>query len=54
MPSPTRPRAGHVCVYGRAPIALSHLACDLIALKDTVAGTHARRLFNQALGTSTR
>ena len=28
-------------------------ACDLIALKDTVAGTHARRLFNQALGTST-
>ena len=27
-------------------------ACDLIALKDTVAGTHARRLFNQALGTS--
>ena len=29
-------------------------ACDLIALKDTVAGTHARRLFNQALGTATR
>ena len=29
-------------------------ACDLIALKDTVTGTHARRLFNQALGTSTR
>ncbi|MEI8105439.1 MAG: polysaccharide deacetylase family protein [Actinomycetes bacterium] len=29
-------------------------ACDLIAIKDTVAGTHARRLFNQALGTSTR
>jgi len=29
-------------------------ACDLIALKDTIAGTHARRLFNQALGTSTR
>ncbi len=29
-------------------------ACDLIALKDTVAGTHARRLFNQVLGTSTR
>jgi peptidoglycan/xylan/chitin deacetylase (PgdA/CDA1 family) len=29
-------------------------ACDLIALKDTVAGTHARRFFNQALGTSTR
>jgi peptidoglycan/xylan/chitin deacetylase (PgdA/CDA1 family) len=29
-------------------------ACDLIALKDTVAGTYARRLFNQALGTSTR
>jgi peptidoglycan/xylan/chitin deacetylase (PgdA/CDA1 family) len=28
-------------------------ACDLISLKDTVAGTHARRLFNQALGTST-
>ena len=29
-------------------------ACDMIALKDTVTGTHARRLFNQALGTSTR
>ncbi len=29
-------------------------ACDLIALKDTVAGTHARRVFNQALGTATR
>ena len=29
-------------------------ACDLISVKDTVAGTHARRLFNQALGTSTR
>jgi len=29
-------------------------ACDLIALKDTVSGTHARRLFNAALGTSTK
>lgn len=29
-------------------------ACDLIALKDTVAGTHARRLLNAALGTSTK
>jgi peptidoglycan/xylan/chitin deacetylase (PgdA/CDA1 family) len=29
-------------------------ACDLIALKDTVSGTHARRLFNAALGTSSR
>jgi peptidoglycan/xylan/chitin deacetylase (PgdA/CDA1 family) len=29
-------------------------ACDLIALKDTVAGTHARRWFNAALGTSTK
>jgi peptidoglycan/xylan/chitin deacetylase (PgdA/CDA1 family) len=28
-------------------------ACDLISLKDTVTGTHARRLFNQALGTAT-
>jgi len=28
-------------------------ACDLISLKDTVTGTHARRLFNQVLGTST-
>ena len=28
-------------------------ACDLIAVKDTVAGTHARRLFNAALGTCT-
>ena len=27
-------------------------ACDLIAVKDTVAGTHARRWFNAALGTS--
>jgi peptidoglycan/xylan/chitin deacetylase (PgdA/CDA1 family) len=29
-------------------------ACDLIALKDTVTGTHARRIFNAALGTSTK
>jgi peptidoglycan/xylan/chitin deacetylase (PgdA/CDA1 family) len=29
-------------------------ACDLIGLKDTVTGTRARRLFNQALGTSTQ
>jgi peptidoglycan/xylan/chitin deacetylase (PgdA/CDA1 family) len=29
-------------------------ACDLIAIKDTVTGTHARRLFNAALGTSTK
>jgi peptidoglycan/xylan/chitin deacetylase (PgdA/CDA1 family) len=29
-------------------------ACDLIAVKDTVAGTHARRVFNAALGTSTK
>jgi hypothetical protein len=29
-------------------------ACDLISLKDTVTGTHARRLFNAELGTSTR
>jgi peptidoglycan/xylan/chitin deacetylase (PgdA/CDA1 family) len=29
-------------------------ACDLIGLKDTVAGTHARRWFNAALGTSTK
>jgi peptidoglycan/xylan/chitin deacetylase (PgdA/CDA1 family) len=29
-------------------------ACDLIALKDTVTGTRARRLFNAALGTSTK
>jgi peptidoglycan/xylan/chitin deacetylase (PgdA/CDA1 family) len=29
-------------------------ACDLIALKDTVAGTHARRWLNAALGTSTK
>jgi peptidoglycan/xylan/chitin deacetylase (PgdA/CDA1 family) len=29
-------------------------ACDLIAIKDTVTGTHARRLFNAALGTSSR
>jgi peptidoglycan/xylan/chitin deacetylase (PgdA/CDA1 family) len=29
-------------------------ACDLIAIKDTVAGTHARRWFNAALGTSTK
>jgi peptidoglycan/xylan/chitin deacetylase (PgdA/CDA1 family) len=29
-------------------------ACDLIAIKDTVTGTRARRLFNAALGTSTK
>jgi peptidoglycan/xylan/chitin deacetylase (PgdA/CDA1 family) len=29
-------------------------ACDLIAVKDTVSGTHARRLFNAALGTSSK
>lgn len=29
-------------------------ACDLIGVKDTVAGTHARRIFNAALGTSTK
>ena len=29
-------------------------ACDLISLKDTVTGTHARRLFNAALGTSSK
>jgi len=29
-------------------------ACDLIAVKDTVAGTHARRLFNAVLRTSTK
>jgi peptidoglycan/xylan/chitin deacetylase (PgdA/CDA1 family) len=29
-------------------------ACDLISLKDTVSGTHARRLFNAVLGTSTK
>jgi peptidoglycan/xylan/chitin deacetylase (PgdA/CDA1 family) len=29
-------------------------ACDLIAIKDTVTGTRARRVFNQALGTATQ
>ena len=29
-------------------------ACDLIGLKDTVTGTHARRIFNAALGTSSK
>ena len=29
-------------------------ACDLIAVKDTVTGTRARRVFNAALGTSTK
>ncbi len=29
-------------------------ACDLIAVKDTVSGTHARRLLNAALGTSSK
>ena len=29
-------------------------ACDLIAVKDTVAGTHVRRAVNSALGTATR
>jgi peptidoglycan/xylan/chitin deacetylase (PgdA/CDA1 family) len=29
-------------------------ACDLIAVKDTIAGTHARRAFNALLRTSTK
>jgi peptidoglycan/xylan/chitin deacetylase (PgdA/CDA1 family) len=29
-------------------------ACDLIAVKDTIAGTHARRVFNAVLRTSTK
>jgi peptidoglycan/xylan/chitin deacetylase (PgdA/CDA1 family) len=29
-------------------------ACDLIAVKDTVTGTRARRVLNQALGTATQ
>jgi peptidoglycan/xylan/chitin deacetylase (PgdA/CDA1 family) len=29
-------------------------ACDLIGMKDTVTGTHARRIFNAALGTSSK
>jgi len=29
-------------------------ACDLIAVKDTIAGTHARRVFNALLRTSTK
>ncbi len=29
-------------------------ACDLIGVKDTVAGTHARRILNAALGTSSK
>ena len=29
-------------------------ACDLIAVKDSVTGTHARRLLNAALGTATK
>jgi peptidoglycan/xylan/chitin deacetylase (PgdA/CDA1 family) len=29
-------------------------ACDLIAVKDTVAGTYARRLLNEALGTASK
>ena len=29
-------------------------ACDLIGVKDTVAGTHARRMLNAALGTSSK
>jgi hypothetical protein len=29
-------------------------ACDLIAVKDTVSGTRARRVFNAALGTSSK
>jgi peptidoglycan/xylan/chitin deacetylase (PgdA/CDA1 family) len=29
-------------------------ACDLISVKDTVAGTHARRALNAALGTGSR
>jgi hypothetical protein len=29
-------------------------ACDLISLKDPVTGTHARRICNAALGTSSQ
>jgi peptidoglycan/xylan/chitin deacetylase (PgdA/CDA1 family) len=29
-------------------------ACDLISMKDTVTGTHARRVFNAVLGTTSR
>jgi peptidoglycan/xylan/chitin deacetylase (PgdA/CDA1 family) len=29
-------------------------ACDLISVKDTITGTRARRIFNAALGTSTK
>ena len=29
-------------------------ACDLIAVKDTITGTRARRVFNAALGTSSK
>jgi hypothetical protein len=29
-------------------------ACDLIGMKDTIAGTYARRMLNAALGTSTK
>jgi hypothetical protein len=29
-------------------------ACDLIGFKDTVTGTHARRLLNAALGTASK
>ena len=29
-------------------------SCDLISVKDTVPGTHARRAFNKVLGTATR
>ena len=29
-------------------------ACDLIAMKDTIPGTYARRAFNSVLGTRTR
>ena len=42
---PYRPRTFELVLAG---------ACDLIAVKDTVTGTHARRLFNAALGTSSK
>ena len=43
--SPIPPRTFELVLAG---------ACDLISLKDTVTGTHARRIFNAALGTSTK
>ena len=53
MPGPFAPEIDEPNPTRTFELVLSG-ACDLIAVKDTIAGTHARRLFNAVLGTSTK